>query len=67
MSESYFYPFSSHQLSVLRKNPTLIVDLDNTMWGGIIGDDGIENIKLGNLGIGKSFVDFQYWIKKLKY
>ena len=30
------------------------------------GDDGIENIKLGNLGIGKSFVDFQYWIKKLK-
>ena len=47
-------------------NKCLIVDLDNTMWGGIIGDDGIENIKLGNLGIGKSFVDFQYWIKKLK-
>lgn len=44
----------------------LILDLDNTLWGGIIGDDGIENIKLGNLGIGKSFVDFQYWIKKLK-
>ena len=47
-------------------NKCLIVDLDNTMWGGIIGDDGIENIKLGNLGIGKSFVDFQHWIKKLK-
>jgi FkbH-like protein len=44
----------------------IIVDLDNTLWGGIIGDDGIENIKLGNLGIGKSFIDFQYWIKKLK-
>ena len=44
----------------------LILDLDNTLWGGIIGDDGIENIKLGNLGIGKSFVDFQYWIMKLK-
>ena len=44
----------------------LILDLDNTLWGGIIGDDGIENIKLGNLGIGKSFVDFQYWIKNLK-
>jgi len=50
--------------SVLKK--CLILDLDNTLWGGIIGDDGIENIKLGNLGIGKSFVDFQYWIKKLK-
>lgn len=44
----------------------LILDLDNTLWGGIIGDDGIENIELGDLGIGKSFVEFQIWIKKLK-
>ena len=50
--------------SVFKK--CLILDLDNTIWGGVIGDDGIENIKLGNLGIGKAFVDFQYWIKKLK-
>lgn len=44
----------------------LILDLDNTLWGGIIGDDGIENIQLGNLGVGKAFVDFQHWVKKLK-
>ena len=44
----------------------LILDLDNTMWGGIIGDDGLENIQLGSLGIGKAFTEFQYWIKKLK-
>ncbi len=44
----------------------VIIDLDNTTWGGIIGDDGIENIQLGNLGIGKAFSEFQYWIKKLK-
>jgi FkbH-like protein len=44
----------------------LIVDLDNTMWGGIIGDDGMENIQLGSLGIGKAFTEFQYWIKKLQ-
>jgi FkbH-like protein len=44
----------------------LILDLDNTMWGGIIGDDGLENIQLGTLGIGKAFTEFQYWIKKLK-
>jgi len=44
----------------------LILDLDNTIWGGIIGDDGIENIEIGNLGIGKAFTEFQYWIKKLK-
>jgi FkbH-like protein len=44
----------------------LILDLDNTTWGGIIGDDGIENIQIGNLGIGKAFTEFQHWIKKLK-
>jgi FkbH-like protein len=44
----------------------IILDLDNTMWGGVIGDDGIENIQLGSLGIGKAFTEFQYWIKKLK-
>ena len=44
----------------------LILDLDNTMWGGIIGDDGIENIQIGDLGIGKAFTEFQLWIKQLK-
>ena len=29
----------------------LILDLDNTVWGGIIGDDGIEHIQIGYLGI----------------
>lgn len=44
----------------------LILDLDNTTWGGIIGDDGLENIQIGTLGIGKAFTEFQYWVKKLK-
>jgi FkbH-like protein len=44
----------------------LVLDLDNVLWGGIIGDDGIGNIQLGSLGIGKVFTEFQYWVKKLK-
>lgn len=44
----------------------VVLDLDNTIWGGIIGDDGIENIQVGSLGIGKAFSEFQYWIRKLK-
>ncbi len=44
----------------------VVLDLDNTVWGGIIGDDGLENIQIGSLGIGKAFSEFQYWIKKLK-
>ncbi|MCL1936992.1 MAG: HAD-IIIC family phosphatase, partial [Candidatus Azobacteroides sp.] len=44
----------------------VILDLDNTVWGGVIGDDGLENIQIGQLGIGKAFTEFQYWIKKLQ-
>lgn len=43
----------------------LILDLDNTLWGGIIGDDGLENIQIGDLGIGKVFSEFQSWCKQL--
>lgn len=45
----------------------LILDLDNTVWGGVVGDDGWENIQVGHgLGIGKAFTEFQQWVKKLK-
>ncbi len=44
----------------------VILDLDNTLWGGVIGDDGINNIQIGELGIGRAFSDLQKWIKELK-
>lgn len=45
----------------------LILDLDNTVWGGVVGDDGWENIQVGHgLGIGKAYSEFQEWVKKLK-
>ncbi len=47
-------------------NKCLILDLDNTIWGGIIGDDGLNNIKIGELGIGKAFSELQMWVKQLK-
>ncbi len=45
----------------------LIVDLDNTMWGGIVGDVGWENLRLGGLdAVGEAFVDFQKALQALK-
>ena len=44
----------------------LILDLDNTIWGGIIGDDGMEGIQVGYLGLGKIFTELQLWAKQLK-
>ena len=44
----------------------LILDLDNTTWGGIIGDDGLENILIGNIKGGKPFNQIQSWAKELK-
>jgi len=44
----------------------LILDLDNITWGGIIGDDGIEGIQIGDLGSGKIYSELQLWAKQLK-
>lgn len=45
----------------------IICDLDNTLWGGIIGDDGISNIKLGGIDpVGESFQLFQKELLFLK-
>ncbi|GAB5555910.1 MAG: HAD-IIIC family phosphatase [Schleiferiaceae bacterium] len=44
----------------------IILDLDNTTWGGVIGDDGMDKIQIGDFGIGKAFTELQMWVKKLK-
>lgn len=44
----------------------LVLDLDNTIWGGIIGDDGVENIQIGDLSQGKAFSELQCWAKELQ-
>lgn len=43
----------------------LVLDLDNTLWGGVIGEDGISGIKLGPTPEGRSFWEFQMYIKSL--
>ena len=44
----------------------LVLDCDNTLWGGIIGEDGLQGIILGQDGIGTAYVDFQREIVKLE-
>ncbi len=45
----------------------LVLDLDNTLWGGVIGDDGLEQIELGQgTGVGEAFQAFQTYLKGLK-
>lgn len=44
----------------------VVLDLDNTLWGGVIGDDGMSGIQIGDLGLGHAFSDFQSWLKELK-
>jgi len=43
----------------------IVLDLDNTLWGGIIGEDGMDGIYLGGTFPGNSFVDFQRILFKL--
>ena len=37
----------------------IVLDLDNTLWGGIVGEDGFDGIELGDTPNGKAFVEFQ--------
>ncbi len=44
----------------------LVLDLDDTLWGGIVGDVGWENLRLGGHdGLGEAFADFQRAVKNL--
>jgi len=44
----------------------LVMDLDNTMWGGVIGDDGMEGIALGQgSALGEAYVSFQDYAREL--
>lgn len=54
--------------SILGKNKKgLVLDLDNTLWGGVIGDDGVDNIVLGpEESEGQVYSEFQRYIKEQK-
>src|SRR5581483_5300225 len=44
----------------------LVLDLDNTVWGGVIGDDGLQGIRLGQgSALGEAYVSFQSYAKAL--
>jgi FkbH-like protein len=42
-----------------RNRKCLVLDCDNTLWGGIVGEDGLSGIKLGPTHPGSAYVDFQ--------
>ncbi len=50
-----------------RNKKAFVLDLDNTLWGGIIGDDGVENIEIGHeTGKAEMFTEFQRYLKMHK-
>lgn len=49
-----------------RSRKLIIVDLDNTLWGGIVGDDGWQNLNLGGIDpIGEAYAMFQKQLKAM--
>lgn len=45
----------------------IVLDCDNVLWGGIISEDGIEKIDVGNMGEGLLYQDFQRFLVELYY
>ena len=54
--------------SLMGKNKkVLALDLDNTLWGGVVGDDGVENLALGQeVPMGQAYCEFQSYLKAQK-
>jgi FkbH-like protein len=44
----------------------VVLDLDNTLWGGVIGDDGVNGISLSAHGDGESFHEFQSFLREIE-
>ncbi|WP_346689521.1 HAD-IIIC family phosphatase [uncultured Cloacibacillus sp.] len=49
-----------------RRAKCIVLDLDNTLWGGVIGEDGIGGIELSTTKEGSRYRDFQKRIKEIK-
>ncbi|MCR5108599.1 MAG: HAD-IIIC family phosphatase [Lachnospiraceae bacterium] len=66
-------PYTAYGVAVIikailgRNKKVLALDLDNTLWGGVIGDDGPENIEIGQeTSLGQTYSEFQSYVKELK-
>ena len=59
---------AAHLISSLRESPkkVVVLDLDNTLWGGVIGDDGLDGIEIGDTSPrGEAFKAFQQYLLTL--
>ena len=65
--EKLAYHLSNIILRIYNSNKkVLILDCDNTLWGGVLGEDGADNILIGQDGLGLAFLEFQKAIIKIK-
>lgn len=62
LAEEYL-AYIKPMLSLSRK--CIVLDLDNTLWGGVIGEDGIEGIRLGPTPEGRPYWEFQKYLLSL--
>tara|TARA_Y100000589_G_scaffold328380_1_gene372369 strand:+ start:6 stop:1985 length:1980 start_codon:yes stop_codon:yes gene_type:complete len=61
------YEWAKIIISILEKKIRLIiVDLDNTLWGGVLGEDDVCGIKIGGDYPGNAYYDFQKELIKLR-
>ena len=51
----------------LPRRKCLVLDLDNTLWGGVLGEDGAAGIAIGQEGIGLAYREFQLALKALAH
>lgn len=70
-TEGFFARFGESLVRILsakRAEPKkcIVVDCDNTIWGGIVGEDGVGGVELSDDYPGRAFLDFQHQLKVLR-
>ena len=66
-------PYYCHSLAHMigsiygRSKKCLVLDLDNTLWGGVVGEDGVDGLRLGNeTPEGEAYLRFQRYVRELR-
>jgi FkbH-like protein len=67
----HFPALANEYLSIIKPlcaqiKKCLVLDLDNTLWGGVIGEDGLAKIRLGPTPEGRPFMEFQQGLRALQ-
>ena len=54
--------YKQYSIKMGKSKKCLVLDCDNVLWGGVLSEDGMERVYVGNSGVGRKYSDFQKFV-----